>query len=41
MLYSRTRDPRRAAQQERFDALKKKRAEQAADFLRPVEIRPY
>jgi len=41
MLYSRTKDPRQAAQQERFDALKKKRAEQAADFLRPVEIRPY
>ena len=41
MLYSRTKDPRQAAEQERFDALKKKRAEQAADFLRPVEIRPY
>ena len=41
MLYSRTKDPRRAAQQERFDELKKRRAEQAADFLRPVEIRPY
>jgi len=41
MLYSRTRDPRQAAQQQRFDELKKRRAEQAADFLRPVEIRPY
>ena len=41
MLYSRTRDPRRAAQQERFDDLKRRRAEQAADLLRPVEIRPY
>jgi tetratricopeptide (TPR) repeat protein len=41
MLYSRTRDSRQAAQQERFDELKKRRAEQAADFLRPVDIRPY
>ena len=41
MLYSRTRDPRQAAQQQRFDELRKRRAEQAADFLRPVEIRPY
>jgi len=41
LLYSRTKDPRQAAQQERFDELKKRRAEQAADFLRPVEIRPY
>jgi tetratricopeptide (TPR) repeat protein len=41
MLYSRTKDPRQAAQQVRFDELKKRRAEQAADFLRPVEIRPY
>ena len=41
MLYSRTKDPRLAAQQERFDELRKRRAEQAADFLRPVEIRPY
>jgi tetratricopeptide (TPR) repeat protein len=41
MLYSRTKDPRRAAQQGRFDELKKRRAEQAADFIRPVEIRPY
>jgi tetratricopeptide (TPR) repeat protein len=41
LLYSRTRDPRKAAQQERFDELRKRRAEQAADLLRPVEIRPY
>ena len=41
MLYSRTKDPRQAAQQERFDELRRRRAEQAADFLRPVEIRPY
>ena len=41
LLYSRTRDPRRAEQQERFDELRKRRAEQAADLVRPVEIRPY
>ena len=41
LLYSRTRDPRRAAQQERFDELRKRRAEQTAELLRPVEIRPY
>ena len=40
LLYSRTRDPRKAAQQERFDELRKRRAEQTADLLRPVEIRP-
>lgn len=41
MLYSRTRDPRLAGQQQRFDELKKRRAEQSADFLRPVDVRPY
>jgi tetratricopeptide (TPR) repeat protein len=41
MLYSRTRDERQAALQERFDALRRRRAEQAADLLRPVDIRPY
>jgi tetratricopeptide (TPR) repeat protein len=41
LLYSRTRDPRQAAQQERFDELRKRRAEQTAELLRPVEIRPY
>jgi tetratricopeptide (TPR) repeat protein len=41
MLYSRTRDPRQAAQQARFDDLRRRRAEQAADFLRPIEVRPY
>jgi tetratricopeptide (TPR) repeat protein len=41
MLYSRTRDPRLAVHQERFDELKKRRAEQAADLIRPVEVRPY
>ena len=39
-LYSRARDPRRAAQQERFDELRRRRAEQAAELLRPVEIQP-
>jgi predicted Zn-dependent protease len=41
MLYSRTRDPRLAEQQQRFDDLKKRRAEQSAEFLRPVDVRPY
>jgi len=41
MLYSRTKDPRQVAQQQRFDELRKRRAEQATDFIRPVEIRPY
>jgi tetratricopeptide (TPR) repeat protein len=41
MLYSRTRDPRLADQQRRFDDLKKRRAEQSAEFPRPVDVRPY
>ena len=41
MLYAQTRDPREAAQRQRFDEIKKKRAEMAADFLRPIEVRPY
>jgi tetratricopeptide (TPR) repeat protein len=41
MLYSETRDPREAAQRLRFDKVKARRAEDAADFLRPVEVRPY
>ena len=28
-------------QQARFDDLRRRRAEQAADFLRPIEVRPY
>ncbi|HVO09111.1 MAG TPA: tetratricopeptide repeat protein [Vicinamibacteria bacterium] len=41
MLYAQTRDPREPAQRQRFDEVKKKRAEMAADFLRPIEVRPY
>jgi tetratricopeptide (TPR) repeat protein len=41
MLYGRTRDPREAAQRERFEEIKKRRTEAAADFLRPIEVRPY
>jgi tetratricopeptide (TPR) repeat protein len=41
MLYGRTRDPREAAQRQRFDEVKKRRTEAAADFLRPIEVRPY
>jgi len=41
MLYGQTRDPREAAQRQRFEAIKARRAEQAADFLRPIEVRPY
>jgi tetratricopeptide (TPR) repeat protein len=41
MLYSETRDPRESAQRLRFDEIKARRAEEGADFLRPVEVRPY
>jgi hypothetical protein len=41
MLYGRTRDPRETAQRERFEEVKKRRTEAAADFLRPIEVRPY
>ena len=41
MLYGETRDPREAAQRRRFDEIKARRAEDAADFLRPIEVRPY
>jgi uncharacterized protein HemY len=41
MLYSETRDPREAAQRRRFDEIKARRAEEFADFLRPIEVRPY
>jgi tetratricopeptide (TPR) repeat protein len=41
MLYSRTRDPREPEQRRRFEGIKARRAEQAADFLRPIEVRPY
>jgi tetratricopeptide (TPR) repeat protein len=41
MLYGRTRDPREADQRQRFEEVKKRRTEAAADFLRPIEVRPY
>jgi tetratricopeptide (TPR) repeat protein len=41
MLYSQTHDPREAEQRQRFEAIRKRRNEQAADFLRPIEVRPY
>ncbi len=41
MLYAQTRDPREPEQRQRFDEIKKRRAEKAADFLRPIEVRPY
>jgi Flp pilus assembly protein TadD len=41
MLYSRTRDPRGPAQRTRFEAIKKEREENAVEFLRPIEVRPY
>ena len=41
MLYTQTKDPRQAEQQQRFDELKRKRAEKATEFVRPIEVRPY
>jgi tetratricopeptide (TPR) repeat protein len=41
MLYTQTRDPRQAAQQQRFDEIKRKRTEKATEFVRPIEVRPY
>jgi Tfp pilus assembly protein PilF len=41
MLYAQTRDPREPEQRRRFDEIKKRGAEKRADFLRPVEVRPY
>jgi len=41
MLYTQTRDPREPEQRQRFDAIKKRGAEKAADLLRPIEVRPY
>jgi tetratricopeptide (TPR) repeat protein len=41
MLYSQTRDPREPEQRKRFEEIKARRAEQAADFLRPIDVRPY
>ncbi|HSD27583.1 MAG TPA: tetratricopeptide repeat protein, partial [Vicinamibacteria bacterium] len=41
MLYGRTQDPREAAQRQRFEEIKKRQTELAADFVRPIEVRPY
>jgi tetratricopeptide (TPR) repeat protein len=41
MLYNQTRDPREAAQRQRFEQIRARRSEQAADFLRPIDVRPY
>ncbi len=40
-LYTRTQDPRAAAQSERFELVKQKRAEREQVFLRAIEVRPY
>ena len=40
MLYSRTRDPRAAAQNQAFEELKKKKAEKVKEFYRIIEVRP-
>ena len=41
MLYAQTHDPREAAQRQRFEEIRKRWAELAADFLRPIVVRPY
>jgi tetratricopeptide (TPR) repeat protein len=40
MLYSRTRDKREAAQAQRFEEIKKLRADKEQEFLRAIETRP-
>jgi tetratricopeptide (TPR) repeat protein len=40
-LYARTKDEREAAQSARFEEVKKLREEQAQEFLRMIEVRPY
>jgi tetratricopeptide (TPR) repeat protein len=40
MLYAQTRDPRESEQHQRFDEIRKRWVEKAADFLRPIEVRP-
>ncbi len=39
-LYSRTKDPREAAQAARFEEIKQRRTEKEQDFLRAIEARP-
>lgn len=41
MAYQRTGDPRAAAQEKRFEQVKKLRAERQQEFLRTIEVRPY
>jgi tetratricopeptide (TPR) repeat protein len=41
MLYAQTRDPREPAQRQRFEEIRARRTEKGADFLRPIEVRPY
>jgi tetratricopeptide (TPR) repeat protein len=41
MLYTQTGDPRKTAQQQRFDEVKARYDRKATDFLRPIEVRPY
>jgi hypothetical protein len=41
MLYTQTRDPREAAQRQRFDEVKARYDAKATDFLRPIDVRPY
>jgi len=40
-LYTRTKDARRAAEEQHFEALKKLLAEKTQEFLRIVEVRPF
>jgi tetratricopeptide (TPR) repeat protein len=39
-LYSRTKDPREAAQAAKFEEIKQRRSEQELEFLRAIETRP-
>jgi tetratricopeptide (TPR) repeat protein len=41
LLYAREKDPRAAAQRQRFEEVKKRAVQKGIDFLRPIEVRPY
>jgi tetratricopeptide (TPR) repeat protein len=41
ILYQKTKDPRAEAQQQRFEEIKKKRAEDEELLWRSIEVRPY
>jgi tetratricopeptide (TPR) repeat protein len=41
LLYAKTKDPRQAAQSERFAEIERRWTQKATDFLRPIEVRPY